>query len=47
VDYPRDDCATTTALLERAVNIELTPDHTDQQLERMAGVIVDAVAALD
>lgn len=46
IDYPPDDCAPTVELLRRAVNIDITADHTDTQIEQMAEAIVETVEKL-
>jgi dTDP-4-amino-4,6-dideoxygalactose transaminase len=43
VRYSPDDCPATLDLLRRAVHVDVSPDLTPQQVEQIAGAIVDVV----
>jgi dTDP-4-amino-4,6-dideoxygalactose transaminase len=43
VDYPADLCARTVELLSRAVQIDISPELSDEQIDQMAEVVVETV----
>ena len=43
VDYPDDLCARTVELLSRAVQIDISPELSDEQIDQMAEVVVETI----
>ncbi len=47
IDYPSDACPRSTELVGRAVNVPISPDLSDQQVEQFAEAIVETVNKLN